>query len=203
VYLNGPRKGQVRPSLSARRRWRAQAVEAARHRELGAAKRLAQEAEREEVERAKDECAGHGTACFLYRLGRGRRRRPESVTEFGLDSDDDGFEEGKLVALSREDVYNGRRCFREEYPEWWKEKYPPSDLADKALRSSSDVGKLFVEYHGVWYEAVAVGCEVVGGEALLSVVEWTERRCAVGRVRDDASGADAMQRRSGSSWYEQ
>jgi hypothetical protein len=155
-------------------------VEAVRQQELSVAKSLAEEAEREEVERAKHECAGRGTACFLYRLGRGRRWRPDSVTEFGLDSDDDDFEEGKLVALSREDVDNGRRHFREEYPEWWKEKYPPSDLADKAMRSSSDAGKLFVEYHGAWYEAEEVGCEVVGGEALLSVVETADRRRPAG-----------------------
>src|SRR5258708_6508276 len=138
-YLVGPRKGQVRPSVSTRRRWRAQAVEATRRQELAAEKRLAQEAEREEVERAKPQCEGHGMARFLYRLGRGRRRRPESVTEYSVDSDEEDFEEGRLVALSREDVDNGRRYFREEYPEWWKEKYPSRDLADMAQRSSSDV----------------------------------------------------------------
>jgi hypothetical protein len=155
--LTGPRKGQVRPSASTRRRRRAQAAEALRQQELSAAKRLAQEAEREEVERAMEECAGHEKACFLYRLGRGRRLRPESATEFSLDPDEEGFEEGKLVALSREDVHSGSRCFRQEYPERWKEKYPPKGLVDMAQRSSSDVGKLFVEYHGAWYEAEAVG----------------------------------------------
>jgi hypothetical protein len=156
VYLTGPRKGQVRPSASTRRRRRAQAAEAVRQRELSAEKRLAQEAEREEVERAKHECEGHGGALTLYRLGCGRRERPESVTKYSLDSDAEDFEEGRLVALSREDVDNGRRYFREEYPEWRKEKYPPRVLAAMAQRSSSDVGKLFVEYHGVWYEAEAV-----------------------------------------------
>jgi hypothetical protein len=157
VYLVGPKKGQVRPSRLTRRRRRAQAVEAARQRELNAAEFLAEEAEREEIERAKNEYAGHGMPCFLYRLGRGRRAQPGSVTEFSLDSDDDGVEEGKLVALSLEDVESGRRWFCEEYPERWRETYSASALADMGRRSGGDLGKPFVEYHGVWYEATAVG----------------------------------------------
>jgi hypothetical protein len=168
VYLVGPRKGQIRPSRRTRKRWRAQAVEATRRQKLDAEERLAQQAEREEVERAKDEREGHGGALAFYRLGRGCRERPESLTEYSLESESEDFEEGRLVALSREDVDSGRRCFRVPYPERWKEKCSPDGLANMGSRSAGDGGKQFVEYRGRWYEAegpVRVAQAIRGREA--------------------------------------
>ncbi len=87
-----------------------------------------------------------------YRLGRGLRRRREGATEYALDPAD--VWQGRLVVVNTADVMSGRRHFRVAYPDSWMQEDTRREREQKALRGLHDYGKEFVEYKGVWYEAL-------------------------------------------------
>jgi hypothetical protein len=144
VYLGGPLKGQRRPSRKTSRRLRGDALAEQRRSEWGALETLADELEREELEKACGDMAP-GQKFFQYRLGRGCRERWDSATQYAVGVAEEADAEGLLVVAREEDVLSGLRWFHEVYPSRWMEKYTKHEREKLAERSSADYGKQFVE----------------------------------------------------------
>lgn len=156
VYIAGPNEGQPRPSAATRRRRRAGAAHDRLRGRMSAIQRLVEQLETQEVEDATSEASVHGGQVVKFRLGRGYRQEREGMTQYSLDSDEEDEWRGKLVVLCQSDMDSGERWFGEGHPDWMLDKHSNRELGEKASGMGGDHGKVFVEYHGRWYEACQV-----------------------------------------------
>lgn len=160
VYLTGPKAGQTRPSRRTRARWSENAWQARVRAEERALEQLVEELDEEEVEEASDEAEEQEAelddagAKRYYRLCTGYRESKTSATCYAVSGDGDAWWMNKLVAVKQADVESQRRVYKEGYPRQWESRYTVEEMERKARQSRQDYGKVFVEYRGLWYEAV-------------------------------------------------
>jgi hypothetical protein len=87
----------------------------------------------------------------IFRLGPGFRESREDRTTYMLEKGGCSMW-GRCVGLEQEDLLSGRRWFRVEYPDDWREEMTRKGCERKASTCLEDYGKQFVEYGGKWYE---------------------------------------------------
>ena len=147
-YKTGDQKGEQRVSRAVRMR--------RRNSRLGISGGSAdgEDAAMERLALAMEsECLGEEELLSerIFRLGQGVREGREEKTFYEVDKGRDSMW-GRTVGLEDEEVRSGRRWFRVEYPDSWRQLHTTEGCREKVAKSLEDYGKEFVEYGGKWYE---------------------------------------------------